>query len=189
MSNNNKRSVRGPQPNSLAMKAIERRFNGYKTSPAPNPPTFVKLPWNSFTYEKVTTASPNTVRVTDVLSQLAQTCGLIIGGASGNADIRIKVQSAQVWATGTTATTVPALSVNFNEMSIGSAIGNQYPRSTQSDRGTTLMPAKAGYTYPNSDRKQILGATDGDQIIVAATVGATTSCTARVQVLWNSQGA
>jgi len=188
MSNNNKRSVRVPQPNPVAaMKAIERRFNGYRTSPAPNPPTFVKLPWNGFTYEKVTTATSNVVTVDEVLGQLATACGLIRAAPSGNADIRIKVQSAQVWATGTTATVVPALSVNFNEMTTGTA--TQYPRSTQSDRGTTLMPAKAGYTYPNSDRKQILGNADGNQVIAAAAVGASTSCTVRVQILWNSQGA
>jgi len=188
MSNNNKRSVRVPQPNpAAAMRAIERKINGYRTSPSPNPPTFVKLPWNSFTYERVTTATPNVVTVNDILSQLAQVCGLIIAAPSGNADIRIKVQSAQVWATGTTATSVPALSVIFNEMTTGTA--TQYPRSTQSDRGTTLMPAKAGYTYPNSDRKQILGGADAGQTIVSATVGASTSCTARVQILWNSQGA
>jgi len=187
MPNNNKRSVRAPQPNPTSMKSIERRINGYRTNPAPNPPTFVKIPWNSFTYERVTTASPNVVSVNDVLSQLAQVCGLVYSTPSGNADIRIKVQSAQVWATGTTATSVPTLSVNFNEMTTGSA--TQYPRSTQSDRGTTLMPAKAGYTYPNSDRKQILGGADAGQTVVAASVGASTSCTVRVQLLWNSQGA
>jgi len=187
MPNNNKRSVRAPQPNPTSMKAIERRINGYRTNPAPNPPTFVKLPWNSFTFERVTTASPNVVSVNDVLSQLAQVCGLIYATPSGNADIRIKVQSAQVWATGTTATSAPTLSVNFNEMTTGSA--TQYPRSTQSDRGTTLMPAKAGYTFPNSDRKQILGAADAAQVVVSASVGASTSCTVRVQLLWNSQGA
>lgn len=188
MNNNNKRGAKGPQPNLTAqIRGIERRMNGYRTNPAPNPPTFVKLPWNSFTFERVTTASPNTVTVNLIRSQIASATGLKISEATGNASIRMKIQSAQVWATGTTATTVPALSVEFYELTTGTAV--QYPRSSQSDRGTTLTPAKAGYTYPTSDRKQVLGIADDDQTVVAATVGATTSCTVRVQLLWNSQGA
>jgi hypothetical protein len=134
----------------------------------------------------VTVASPNSVDVNAIRSSIAAAMGIKVSEPSGNADIRLKIQSAQVWATGTTATTVPTLSVDFYELTTGSAA--QYPRSTQGDRGTTLMPAKAGFVYPTSDRKQVLGLADDVQKVVVATVGATTSCTVRVQVLWNSQG-
>jgi len=170
-------------------RMLEKSIMGYKAKPSQEPPTYVKLPWNSYTYEKVIAAQTQTTIVAeDIFADLATSIGLRKGDATGNADIRVKVERAQCWASTTLATSVPSLKVDFYEISAGPATG-QYPRSTQSDRGTPLYPARAGYVYPVADRKQVLGGTEGNSKLLTISPGASTTSTVRIHVLWNSAGA
>merc|ERR1712006_23258 len=97
-----------------------------------------------------------------------------------NADIRIKVQSAQIWCTASTLV-YPDLEATFYELVGESTSTNQYPRSTQN------MPARCGYNYPSADKREVLGAPESGLIVstgVATDTGS--NLTFRVHVLWQS---
>lgn len=170
------------------MRNMERRMTGHKTVPANNPPAFVQLPWNSFTFERTNqttdAASSSTVTVIDVLTQIVNKVGL---STSPDAQVRIKVRSAQVWCTVAGTLVHPDMEVQFYELSGENTSAVQQPRSTQRDLGTLNLPAKVGYVFPLADAKEILAAPDAALRIVTATVAETGSeLTTRIQVLWQS---
>ena len=165
--------------------ALERRLTGCKTVPAINPPAFVQLPWNSWTFERLDKTVADlevvTVSVSNIIEQLRGRLQL-----STEADIRIKVQSAQVWCTASSLI-YPDLEATFFELSGEKQAADQYARSTQRDKGTLNMPARCGYMYPSSDKREVLGASEVSLNVVAGTATNTGSdLTFRVQVLWQS---
>lgn len=166
-------------------RELERRLTGHKTVPAINPPAFVQLPWNSWTFERTETTSSDlqgfNITVNDVLGQIKSR--LLLGDG---ADVRIKVQACQIWVTAS-GLLLPDLEATFYELVGQSTPTNQYPRSTQRDIGTLNMPARCGYQYPSADKREVLGAPDSGLIIsngVATSSGS--NLTFRVQVLWQA---
>jgi len=166
-------------------RMMERRLTGHKTVPATNPPAFVQLPWNSWTFERTdsTTSDLQGINITvgDVLTQIR--ARLLI---ADNADIRIKVQSSQIWCTAASLV-YPDLEATFFELSGETTSIGQNPRSSQRDKGTLNMPARCGYMYPSADKREIVGA-DQSQLIIANGIATATGSelTFRVQVLWQS---
>lgn len=179
---------------------LERRMKGFRTVPQMNPPAFVSLPWNSFTYERTDTVTDQTllrtVTVADILKQLAARCALQVEeGVPRDANVRIKVISAQVWGTVGSNLTVPDMIVRFYEFNGGASLPNltrQNVRDQQRDIGTLNMPAKCGYTFPSSDRQEILSedsAGQGDnsiKILDVQSAEAGLNLTMRCQILWQS---
>lgn len=168
-----------------AIKALERRLTGHKTSPSDNPTSFVQLPWNGWTFERtdVTDAAFEsvTISVSDIRQQITVALGLEIGAS----DLRIKVHSAQTWCTVTSTLLHPDISTKFYELVAVST--DQYPRETARDLGTLNKPAKIGYNFPSADRREIMGsAQDAHKIVETTAVTAGSAITTRVQVLWQS---
>lgn len=169
-----------------AVRNLERRMTGHRTVPANNPPAFVERPWNSWTFERLdgTTGDLQGINITvgDIISQIRSKCAI----AEGNTQILVKIQSSQVWCTASTLI-VPDMSVTFYELAGETSSTEQNVRSAQRDKGTLNMPAKCGYVYPASDRKDILGSSRAGLLICNAVATATGSnLTFRVQVLWQS---
>lgn len=169
-----------------AVRNLERRMTGHKTVPANNPPAYVQRPWNSWTFERLDTTTQDlqgiNITVQDVIDNIRAKCAI---AASGN-QILIKVMSAQIWCTASSLV-YPDLDAAFYELAGESTSTEQNERSTQRDKGTLNMPAKCGYVYPTSDRKDILGTARGGLIIcngIATNSGS--NLTLRVQVLWQS---
>lgn len=187
---NRRRNTRGrvprPNPAMQAVRALERRMNGHKTVPANNPPAFVQRPWNSWTFERLETTTGElqgvNITVGDVIQQIRNKCAI---AADGN-QILIKVQSAQIWCTAS-GLIYPDLDAAFFELAGESTSIDQNERSAQRDKGTLNMPAKVGYVYPSSDRKEILNGNDSALIICNGIASETGSnLTFRIQVLYIS---
>jgi len=164
---------------------LERRLTGHKTVPATNPPAFVQLPWNSWTFERTDNSTSDlqgfNITVGDILTQIRSRLQL-----SDGADIRIKVQSSQIWLTAANLI-FPDLEATFYELSGESTSTDQNPRSVQRDKGTLNMPARCGYMYPSADKREIVGANQSTLIVangIATTSGS--DITFRIQVLWQS---
>ena len=167
------------------IRNLERRLTGHKTIPAANPPAFVQVPWNSWTFEReeqtTTDLQGYQITVGDILTQIKARLGL--GDQSG---VRIKVQSSQVWCTAASLI-YPDVEGAFYELVGETQSINQSVRSTQRDKGTLNMPARVGYLFPSADRREILGSSEQSLIIVNAVASSAQSrVTFRVQVLWNS---
>jgi len=170
-----------------AIRNLERRLTGHKTVPANNPPSFVERPWNSWTFERQDLTNSDlqfvNIFVSDIINQIRSKCAIDSSGI-----VNIKVQSAQVWCTASTLI-VPDISVNFYELAGESGSTVQNARSAQRDKGTLNMPAKCGYVYPSTDRKDILGssAQTGLLVVQAAATSSGSNVNFRVQVLWQSK--
>lgn len=167
------------------IKALERRLTGHKTVPAANPPSFVQVPWNSWTFEReeqtTTDLQGFNITVADVINQIKGRLGF-----SDGADVRIKVQSGQIWCTASTLI-YPDIEGAFYELAGEVSSLRQSVRSTQRDKGTLNMPARVGYAYPSADRREILGSDDAGLIIANGVASqAESRVTFRLQVLWNS---
>lgn len=182
------RGGRVPRPNPAmqAVRNLERRMTGHKTVPANNPPAFVQRPWNSWTFERLETTDANlqgvNITVGDVIDQIRTKCAI---AAQGN-QILIKIQSSQIWCTAS-GLIYPDLDAAFYELAGETTSTDQNERSSQRDKGTLNMPAKVGYVYPSTDRKDILNVNDRSLIIcngIATEAGS--NLTFRVQVLWIS---
>jgi hypothetical protein len=121
------------------------------------------------------------ITVGDLASQIRTKCAI---AETGN-QILIKVQTASAWVTAA-GLVYPDLQAVFYELSSASST-DQSIRSEQRDKGTLNMPAKAGYMYPMSDQKEILGNDDSGMLIVSAIAGdAGSIITTRVHLLWQS---
>lgn len=171
-----------------AIKALEKRLTGHKTSPAINPTSFVQLPWNSWTFERTDTTDSAfenvAITVADIRTQIAVQLGL-----ATTADLRIKVHSAQVWCTTAEVLLQPDITTRFFELAsvIPAAGFTQYPRETVRDLGTLNRPAKNGYAFPSADKREIMGLLQATYKITettAVTLGS--AVTTRVQVLWQA---
>lgn len=171
--------------NSTAMVAVRRlhtQLTGSKVTPSDHPKTFVEIPWNSWTYEKTATGGTQVTTVGDIQAQIRTKCST--KSADDGNQLLIKVQSACAWATAASLV-YPDLTAVFYELSSSNA--TQQIRSQQRDKGTLQMPAKAGYSFPLADQKEILGNDDAGTTVFSAIPGETTLVTtARVHVLWQS---
>jgi len=168
-----------------ALRQLEMRMSGHRTIPAQNPPAFVQLPWNSWTYQRTDRTQSQLERVTVTLGDIAAQIKARLGidNLEQTKGIRIKVQGAQIWCTASTLV-LPEIDCTFFEIDAGAT----QPRSNQKDIGTLQNPAKCGYRYPNSDRKNVLSFPfDSDQTICDAIASSQDSdVTLRIQVLWQT---
>jgi len=185
--------MRRPQQSNARLASrltnLEHKLNGRKTVPQDNPPAYVALPWNSFTYEKTQEAGQaNAVQSTtvqDILAQVVARCGLA-DSPPRVADVRVKVMSCQTWGTVGSTLLVPEILSEFFELS-GETVTTQRPRSSQRDIGTLNKPAKAGYIFPVQDQREIVA--DDNVALRVADVTAVyqgMNLTTRVQILWQS---
>jgi len=155
---------------------------GCKTRPPQIPRTFVQYPWNSWTYESVFTTTDSIDSFSVTVEQLtADLTGKL--GLSNDDGLRLKIQHAQVWCTASSLV-YPSIQADFYEIN-GNQANNASVRSTQIDKGTLNVPARAGYMYPVSDSKDVLNGGDTQLNVVAAKADATGSTlTFRVHLLW-----
>lgn len=168
---------------------LKTALQGAKSLPSPVPRTFIQYPWNSWTFEAITatTGASQLVRtiVQNVFDDIAVKLqlGSTVGGPQEY--LKIKVQSAQVWATAS-GLIYPNLRADFYEINQGTGgINAASIRSTQVDKGTLNVPARAGYVFPVSDSKDVLNEGDKTLRIVDATpLDSGTVVTTRIHVLW-----
>lgn len=173
-----------PQAVSLARRLAsqENRMMGIRTRPPQIPRTFIQYPWNSWTYESVFTTTQSidsfAVTVEELTADLSAKLGL-----DSIAGLRLKIQSAQVWCTASSLV-YPSLQADFYEIN-GNSANAASVRSTQIDKGTLNVPARAGYLFPVSDTKDVLNSGDTALNIVAAKATSEGSVlTFRVHLLW-----
>ena len=166
---------------------LEHRLTGHKTIPQDNPPAYVALPWNSFTYEKTQIAgsagADQVTTIAEIQVQLFARCGL--QGQPTPANVSVKVQSAQVWGSAGQTLMAPEISTKFFELS-GESPTSQAARSQQRDVGTLTKPAKTGYAFPVSDRKEITGDQPTLKVVEAIAIYEGMYMTTRVQILWQA---
>jgi hypothetical protein len=162
---------------------LRRQICGAKIVPAPIQSTFVQRPWNSWTYERAvgttTDDQANITTIDSILSQIKAKNGL----SADITNIVVKVQSACAWCTVGSTLVLPDLDCSFFELS--DTATTQAVRSQQRDKGTLNMPARAGYTFPMVDQKEVITEAEGGLLICNAVASTTGSdVTTRVHVLW-----
>jgi len=175
-----------PVPTSVSLArrlaSQENRMMGTRTRPPQIPRTFIQYPWNSWTYESVFTTTSQidkfSVTIQELMSDLTGKLGL-----DSTTGLRLKIQSSQVWCTASSLV-YPSLSADFYEIN-GNTANAASVRSTQVDKGTLNVPARAGYLFPVSDTKDVLNDGDTSLNVVAAKADVTGSVlTFRVHFLW-----
>jgi hypothetical protein len=163
-------------------------LTGFKFTPSEHPKTFVQIPWNSWTFEQTASTAEGAlslvVTVGDIQTQIRNKCATKLA-ADGN-QLLVKVQTACGWVTAASLV-YPDLEAVFYELSSVSATNAQSIRSQQRDKGTLNLPAKAGFSYPLGDQKEILGNDDSTTKVMSALADSPGSIiTVRVTVLWQS---
>lgn len=184
--NNNNRTNQGTRG---MIRAAQHRDAGKKLIPALRPPQIVRLPWNSYTFSATfATATSQTINITvgTIRNQIASLMGFT--GSTGS--VSIKVNSAYAWNTSIGPNfSQPSMEGLFWELSTDSG-GTYSVRSEQYDHGTLNIPARVGYLYPLSDRKEVHTATNDSHLVARFVVPSSASgngnVTIRVNVLWNS---
>ena len=159
----------------------------------PNVPTpYVQKPWNFYTYEVTdTTAAANEVvktTVNGIVDQIRTRLQL-----ATTATVRIKLLKGWMWCQAGTQLIQPDCESKFFDLSPSRSDaggGTQFPRSTQRDVGNWDQAAKAGYSFPAIDRREILtsvtNAADDTTVMNTTVVGIGTKVTSRLSLMWQS---
>lgn len=178
--------ARAPPVRTL-LRQTQARNSGCKVVPAMRPPQIVRLPWNSYTFSATySTASVSQITVT--IGNLRQQIISVMGLTNAPGRISMKVQSAAAWniAVGPQFAQ-PSLEGLFWELNTDSG-GSYSVRSEQYDHGTLNVPARVGYVYPLTDRKEV-HTSDNDSHVVAKFAvpsgGNNGNVTVRIHILWN----
>lgn len=169
---------------------LKIQTNGTKFTPANNPPDYVEIPWNQYTWERTDVNDSNLeilpITVENIINQIRNRLNISDQGIAetGNV-IKLRILDVASWGTAAVQTTgIPDLKMRVYELNPSDALT---ARTTLRDVGTLNMPAKLGYKFPVTDSRQILSDVDGAIQIATlqpATVG--TRVTTRVHVLWKS---
>lgn len=169
------------------VRAAAKADHGHKIVPAMRPPQFVRLPWNSYIFSAtyVTSADSNSIRISiaTIRQQIISRMGLT--GSPGV--LSMKVQSAQAWNTAIGPSFAqPSLESLFYELSTDSG-GSYSVRSEQYDHGTLNIPARGGYLYPLTDRKEVHTKLNDSHVVATFVTppAANGNVTVRVKLLWN----
>jgi len=169
------------------VRAAAKADHGHKVVPAMRPPQFVRLPWNSYTFSATYATAPdsNSIRITIgiIRSQIIARMGL----TSAPGVISMKIQSAQAWNTAIGPSFAqPSLESLFYELSTDSG-GSYSVRSEQYDHGTLNIPARGGYLYPLTDRKEVHTKLNDSHVVATFVTpsAANGNVTVRVKLLWN----
>jgi hypothetical protein len=170
------------------LRAQNERNSGCKVVPALRPPQIVRLPWNSYTFSatySTATATTITITIGNIRQQIISRMGL--AGATGS--ISLKVQSCAAWNTSVgPGFGQPSLEGLFWELNTDSG-GSYSVRSEQYDHGTLNIPARVGYIYPLTDRKEVHTSANDSHVVARFVVpagGDTGNVTVRTHILWNS---
>ena len=173
------------------IRAAQGRDAGHKLVPALRPPQIIRLPWNSYTFSATfatTSSSVISVSIGSIRGQIIAQMGLT--GAPGT--ISLKVNSAYAWNTAAGGLAQPSLQGLFWELRTDSG-GSYSVRSEQYDHGTLNIPARVGYLYPLSDRKEVHTSSNDSHVVCKFAVPSGSlpngNVTVRVQVLWNCAAA
>jgi len=182
----NRGVMHAPQVRAM-VRGAAKRDAGKKLVPALRPPQIVRLPWNSFTFSatySTGTASEVTVSIGSIRQQIISLMGLT--GSPGV--ISMKVNSAYAWNTAAGGLAQPSIQGLFWELQTDSG-GSYSVRSEQYDHGTLNVPARVGYLYPLTDRKEVHTAANDSHVVAKFTVPTGNlpngNVTVRIQVLWN----
>jgi len=183
-------AMHAPQVRAM-VRGSAKRDAGKKLVPALRPPQIVRLPWNSFTFSATYSTQSSaeiTVSIGSIRSQIISQMGLT--GAPGI--ISMKVNSAYAWNTAAGGLAQPSLQGLFWELQTDSG-GSYSVRSEQYDHGTLNVPARVGYLYPLTDRKEVHTVQNDSHVVAKFTVPSGSlpngNVTVRVQVLWNCAAA
>lgn len=170
------------------VRASARRDHGHKVVPALRPPQIVRLPWNSFTYSATYDTSASTaitVSIGSIRNQIASLMGFPGDATAGK--VSLKVQSASCWCTSVGPSFAqPSIEGLFWELAPVSQGEVYNVRSEQYDHGTLNIPARTGYVWPLSDRKEIHTQETDSHVVCkfAAPINAALNVTVRIHVLW-----
>jgi hypothetical protein len=177
---------------------MQQVIKGHTYRPRPDPPPFVTVPWNSWTYTvkgKITAAgtapvvvTPYTTTVKQIATQIAEAVGI----ASVFPVIKVLRATAWITANQPNGLITPTGTAAFYELA-GYNNTDKSKREVVSDQGTLNMPACFGYVYPSVDQKEILdAATEPNQPVMATTTSGIAAGTEievehRIQVLWKAK--
>lgn len=189
MSNWRGRGRRGPNAQSRTARIVksairqnERRDNGHKFVPELVPPDFVLHPWNAFTYSVVYNGTGGTINVTtsQLVAYLRNKLGL-----AGDAQVPIRILKARIWCQTVGQLAQPNLICEFFELQPSGSSNIQNARVQTRDHGALGRPAKAGYTWPLQDRKEIIA--DAQNLYILQFSGPTsTVCTININFLYRT---
>lgn len=174
------------------VRAAGHRDAGKKLVPALRPPQIVRLPWNAYTFS-ATYATDSTTEITVSVGSIRQQIVARMGLTGAPGQISLKVNSAYAWNTAIGGSFAqPSLEGLFWELNTDSG-GSYSVRSEQYDHGTLNIPARCGYLYPLTDRKEVHTASNDSHVVakfvVPTTTGGNGNVTVRVHVLWNCAAA
>jgi len=168
------------------VRVAQSRDHGKKLVPQTRPPQIVRLPWNSYTFSATYSLSAQSTKVEvtvgNIRTQIRDRMGM-----GNSAVIGLKVNAAYAWNTSVgPAFAQPSMESLFWELTTDSG-GSYKVRSEQYDHGTLNIPARGGYLYPLTDRKEVHGVDNDNHVICTFVTPAVVSkVTVRVMVLWNS---
>jgi len=169
------------------VRGAAKRDAGKKLVPAMRPPQIVRLPWNSFTFS-ATYATDSASEITVSIGSIRQQIISLMGLTGSPGVISMKINSAYAWNTAAGGLAQPSLQGLFWELQTDSG-GSYSVRSEQYDHGTLNVPARVGYLYPLTDRKEVHTASNDSHVVAKFTVPSSSlpngNVTVRIQVLWN----
>jgi len=189
MSNWRGRGRRGPNANSRTARIVrsairqnEKRDNGHKFVPELVPPDFVTHPWNAFTYSVVYNGTGADIGVTtaQLVAYLRNKLGL-----AGDAQVPIRILKARVWCQTVGQLVQPNMITTFYELQASGPTSLQNARVETRDHGALGRPAKAGYTWPLQDRKEVISDTQ-DLFILNFRGPTSTVCTIMINFLYRT---
>lgn len=156
------------------------------------PPQIVRLPWNSYTFS-ATYATESIQQINISVGSIRQQIVTRMGLTGSPGRISLKVNSCYAWNTAIGGSFAqPSLEGLFWELNTDSG-GSYSVRSEQYDHGTLNVPARVGYLYPLTDRKEVHTSANDSHIVakfvVPTTTGGNGNVTVRVNVLWNCAAA
>jgi len=165
------------------VRALRNDIMGYSFTPAADPASITEIPWNSYVAEFVeTTNNKKTVTVGDLATEIQTKLGL-----DATADVNMRIQYATCYVTAAGSSTAggfvyPELRAEFFE--VNDAQGSS--RVQRSDKGDLNTPARAGYSYPVTDRKAILTKSNDSarEVVIALSPNGVSNIMVRVKVLW-----
>lgn len=169
------------------VRAAARQDHGHKIVPSVRPPQFVRLPWNSYIFSATYATSPDSNKIQIDIGTIRAQIISRMGLTAAPGVISMKVQTAQAWNTSIGPSFAqPSLESLFYELSTDSG-GSYSVRSEQYDHGTLNIPARGGYLYPLTDRKEVHTKLNDSHVVATFVTPAQANgnVTVRVKLLWN----
>jgi len=144
------------------LSQLNAKISGRRLAPSRYPPVVDSHPWAHWTFDRSNEISDPeevslTISTSDIATQLR-----FQNGWSGN-KLEIKVENCKFWLTAR-ALAMPDLKSEFYDLG-DQPVATPALRETLRDKGTLNVPARVGYSYPESDSLEI--AAGSEDIVVA----------------------